>query len=97
MARTRVRERTRNFAQVMNRDGEVCQYCLYPAEAVDHVVPQSYCLDNSMDNLVAACGRCNRHASNLMFNSFEEKKDYILSKRRPEMLKDYKDWNEELD
>lgn len=79
----------RNFPKVLKRDNEVCQYCEFPADSVDHIVPYSWSHDNSLDNLVAACFRCNLIASDFMFSDFTAKRDYILSKRRPEILKEW--------
>ena len=47
--------------KVLARDAHTCAYCGEPANEVDHVVPLA--VDRSqaydMDNLVAACRRCN--------------------------------------
>ena len=45
---------------VLARDGHECAYCGGRATTLDHVVPRSRGGDNSFDNLVAACGRCNQ-------------------------------------
>jgi 5-methylcytosine-specific restriction endonuclease McrA len=46
--------------QVLHRDNYVCYYCGGDANQVDHVVPVSR-MGNpvDMDNMVAACKRCN--------------------------------------
>jgi 5-methylcytosine-specific restriction endonuclease McrA len=48
---------TRNA--VFARDDHRCQYCLGPADSVDHVVPRSRGGGHSWDNVVACCRRCN--------------------------------------
>ena len=48
--------------RVLQRDAYECQItvgCPNPANAVDHIVPRSRGGDNSLDNLRAACKRCN--------------------------------------
>ena len=46
--------------QVLNAAGWVCYYCGGEASQVDHVIPIASGGDPmSMDNLVAACKRCN--------------------------------------
>jgi 5-methylcytosine-specific restriction endonuclease McrA len=46
--------------QVLARDGYVCHYCGQDATTVDHVIPIVKGGDPiSMDNMVAACRRCN--------------------------------------
>lgn len=75
----------------------LCVYCLYPGEHIDHIVPYSCTQDSSLENLILSCARCNLLASALVFNTFEEKREYVLSKRRPEMMRDYKVWNSEIE
>jgi len=45
---------------VLERDEYVCQYCLFYARTVDHVVPKARGGGNIAENLVAACLECNR-------------------------------------
>ncbi len=51
-------------ANILARDNFQCQYChreLSPKEAtLDHVVPRSQSGKTSWDNIVCACGACNR-------------------------------------
>lgn len=44
---------------VLRRDGYRCAYCGVGAATVDHVVPRSRGGDDSWQNLVACCLRCN--------------------------------------
>jgi len=51
------------------------------ATTLDHVMPMSWDNDDSLENLVPACGLCNGIASNKIFESVEHKRQYILSRR----------------
>ena len=62
-----------------------CVYCGGTATEVEHIKPYSKFKDNSEQNLAAACVYCNAAAGDLEFETFEQKKDYIL-KRRTEKL-----------
>jgi 5-methylcytosine-specific restriction endonuclease McrA len=44
---------------VLRRDGYLCAYCGNPANTVDHIVARVRGGSDNMDNLVAACARCN--------------------------------------
>lgn len=76
----------RNFKAVFIRDNFTCQYCGYNLENatefqplhIDHIKPWCAGGNNSLNNLVVACQRCNLKASGHWFASFTEKKDYIL-------------------
>ena len=48
-----------NRRAVFARDGGRCQYCLAPAESIDHVVPRSRGGEHAWENVVAACWPCN--------------------------------------
>jgi 5-methylcytosine-specific restriction endonuclease McrA len=67
-----------NRRAVFARDSARCQYCMAPAESIDHVVPRSRGGEHVWENVVAACRRCNA-----------SKRDRLLSettmvlKRRP--------------
>lgn len=45
--------------QVLRRDAYTCAYCGDVADQVDHVHPKSKGGEDTLDNLVAACKRCN--------------------------------------
>lgn len=46
--------------RVLNRDAHTCYYCgANDATHVDHVVPKAKGGGDELDNLVAACARCN--------------------------------------
>jgi 5-methylcytosine-specific restriction endonuclease McrA len=61
------------------RDGWVCQYCRGHATVIDHVIEYLDGPDNTDGNLVASCVTCNVIAQNYMFDSFTDKKRYILT------------------
>ena len=44
---------------VLRRDGHRCGYCKRSASTVDHIQPRSRGGDDSWENLVACCLRCN--------------------------------------
>jgi 5-methylcytosine-specific restriction endonuclease McrA len=44
---------------VLRRDGNHCAYCGKSANTIDHVQPKSRGGDDSWENLVACCFRCN--------------------------------------
>jgi hypothetical protein len=45
--------------KVLARDANTCAYCGDVATEVDHVYPKSKGGEDTLDNLVAACRRCN--------------------------------------
>jgi 5-methylcytosine-specific restriction endonuclease McrA len=46
-------------ATVLARDNNTCGYCGKRADTVDHIIPKKLGGDNSYENCVAACLRCN--------------------------------------
>ena len=44
---------------VLRRDSYICAYCGEPANEVDHIQPRVLGGTDDLDNLVAACRRCN--------------------------------------
>lgn len=72
---------TRNYSITKRTYGDVCVYCGGNAGTVDHVIPWSYVCDQSRSNLVTACQTCNSIASNLVFQSFTDKRDYVRNRR----------------
>jgi 5-methylcytosine-specific restriction endonuclease McrA len=46
-------------AKILHRDQYCCYYCGQDATTVDHLLPRSKGGNDSMDNLVAACTKCN--------------------------------------
>jgi CRISPR/Cas system Type II protein with McrA/HNH and RuvC-like nuclease domain len=45
--------------QVLRRDAYTCTYCGDVADQVDHVYPKSKGGEDTLDNCVAACAKCN--------------------------------------
>jgi HNH endonuclease len=61
--------------------GQTCRYCLQrPADSADHFVPWSITRDDRPRNMVPACRRCNSIAGAKKFETYEDKRDYILSR-----------------
>lgn len=71
--------------RILERDSGICLYCSGEADQVDHIVPWCYRHDDSDANLAAACQLCNLIASDKMFQTGQDKKDFILA-RRYEMI-----------
>lgn len=44
---------------VLRRDGQRCGYCRRSASTIDHILPRSRGGEDSWENLVACCLRCN--------------------------------------
>jgi 5-methylcytosine-specific restriction endonuclease McrA len=76
------RRSTRNYRAVFRRDNFICQYCMDAGDTIDHINPVSFTGSNKLENLVCCCRECNCLASNIIFNSFYDKMNYILSKKR---------------
>lgn len=57
--RTNIKPAKYSKATILARDGHKCAYCAKPATTVDHIIPKRHGGDNSYDNCVAACIRCN--------------------------------------
>ena len=72
--------------EIFIRDNYICRYCSFPAEVMDHVIAKHHCGPTAEWNLVACCTRCNQIASSWYFETFEEKREFILKKRRKEIL-----------
>jgi len=54
-----------------------CTYCDGIADVIDHVIPRSFRLDDSEENLVAACRQCNGILGHKIFDSLEDKVEYV--------------------
>jgi 5-methylcytosine-specific restriction endonuclease McrA len=76
--------------KIFKRDHFKCHYCgldgLHRFEnwlilTIDHIHPHAKGGSRHMDNLVTACQPCNLIKGKRVFKSFEEAKDYVLSKR----------------
>ena len=62
--------------------GTTCVYCHEnPATHVDHVIPVSWRLSNHISNLRPACEWCNLHASDHVFETFEDKYEWLRQER----------------
>jgi 5-methylcytosine-specific restriction endonuclease McrA len=66
---------------VMKRDHHRCRYCGAKAAHVDHVIPYSKGGGDDIQNLVAACVKCNCSVNDRAFKSFDDKRAWILRQR----------------
>lgn len=66
---------------IFDRDGGRCRYCGDHAYCADHVVPKRAGGPDHPSNFVAACHLCNTIASDWVFQSWEDKRRYVLIKR----------------
>lgn len=62
--------------------GRTCYYCGEFATQIDHLMPISAGGSSSFDNLVPCCAPCNLTGSDHVFETIEDKTEYILKKRR---------------
>ncbi len=49
---------------ILTRDSFKCAYCGGKGDTVDHIIPQSRKGENTWENLVTACRRCNNRKAN---------------------------------
>lgn len=85
-ARTHKRLHT-NYAGAHAKCNNKCVYCGGINHlSVDHVRPYSLGGTNDPRNLVVACRACNNFAQAFPFESYLEKKDYILDRRQTNRL-----------
>mgnify|MGYP006935490965 CR=1 FL=1 len=83
MNASRSRAYKKYWQELIQLHGPRCYYCQKEiATTIDHVVPYSWDADNEKANLVLACGLCNSLAGNMMFDSVEQKRQYILGERK---------------
>jgi 5-methylcytosine-specific restriction endonuclease McrA len=53
---------------IMARDGNKCVYCGKTATTIDHIIPKSKGGENTYQNCVASCIKCNSHKKDLTLN-----------------------------
>lgn len=68
--------------QILERDHHTCMYCGNKAIQADHIMPRRHGGADSHENLVASCAPCNRVAGSRIFKTFEEKKWWLLVRRK---------------
>ena len=71
----------KHWGDLVRAYGQVCYYCGEFATCIDHLVPVSFGGGNNIDNLVLSCSWCNLLASDNVFETLDEKQDYILMRR----------------
>lgn len=67
---------------ILERDGHVCYYCGGEATVVDHIIPWDWSHNNAPTNLIAACNLCNILTSDMIFDTLEDKRKYIIKQRK---------------
>lgn len=73
----------KHWDQLIDAYGVLCFYCRSEmATSIDHVTPYAWDGDNSIENLVPACGLCNSLAGDKVFESVEHKRQYIMAHRK---------------
>lgn len=75
---------------ILERDGGICFYCEYEADQVDHIIPYAHGGTDDDNNLVACCQICNLIASDKVFDTLEQKRDFIRDQYGPWMKKRYR-------
>lgn len=83
------KRKTLNYKKVMKRDNYICQYCGYNPRfdrelinlTIDHIIPHVAGGNNGLKNLVVACQQCNSIAGAKWFDTYIDKKIYILDRR----------------
>lgn len=68
--------------RILDEHNWVCQYCGAAASDVDHIIPWTYGGSDDEDNLTASCHLCNMIASNKVFDTFTDKRAFIVEERR---------------
>jgi 5-methylcytosine-specific restriction endonuclease McrA len=61
--------------EVFRHYGRACSYCGYEdtVMTIDHILPRSKGGDNSLENLLPACRKCNYSRGNRLVGFFEQK------------------------
>ena len=71
--------------------GTSCAYCHdNPATQIDHVIPVSWRLSNHISNLRPSCEWCNLYASDHVFETFEDKYEWLRQERLRRKFGKYK-------
>lgn len=69
-------------ASILERDQHICQYCGANATQADHIIPRNSGGADADHNLVACCAPCNRVVGGRVFKTFDEKKWWLLVRRK---------------
>lgn len=62
---------------VLARDGFSCAYCGKKADTIDHVIPRAFGGQNTWENCVAACGKCNNKKSDSTLEQMGWSLDFV--------------------
>lgn len=73
----------KHWKALIEMHGGLCFYCQDEIAVVpDHIIPYSWVVHNEIENLVPACAYCNSIAGDRIFENVEEKRRYILARRK---------------
>jgi len=79
--------------RIFKRDNYTCRYCGRSAKddclvklTIDHFIPYKYSGNHHPDNLLTACWDCHKHKSDMIFETIEQAKEYIMRKRELNLL-----------
>lgn len=79
---TRINNHLRKWVLVTETYGDLCAYChSQPATQIDHVIPVSWKECNHIWNLRPACAWCNLLAGSSVFETFDEKYEWLRMER----------------
>jgi len=88
--------------EVFKRDGFICQYCgQHPPKVlleIDHINPKSKGGLDDINNLITACGDCNRGKSNISLKKIPHKLQQQIKviKEKEEQLQEYNELMDEV-
>ena len=68
--------------RIYERDRHTCQFCGNGASSLDHLIPQRHGGQDRWENLVAACGTCNRNKGNELHPDLADALSGLILERR---------------
>ena len=68
--------------RIYERDAHTCQFCGNGASSLDHLVPKRHGGQDRWENLVAACGTCNRNKGEELYPDLADEVAALILARR---------------
>ena len=68
--------------RIYERDAHTCQFCGNGASSLDHLIPQRHGGLDRWENLVAACGTCNRNKGEDLYPELADAMSELILARR---------------